>query len=160
MKKQTIAPCLWFNGNAEEAMNFYTSIFKDSKILSVTHYGDVGPGKKGELLTGLFEVNGLEILVLNGGPAFAFTPAISLSVACENQEEVDYYWEKLTANGGEEDRCGWLKDKYGVSWQIVPNAMIKMLQDKDEKKSNRAMQAMMKMNKIDIKTIEAAFNLS
>ena len=126
---QKIAPCLWFDDNAEEAVNFYASIFKDSKILDVARYGDGGPGPAGSVLTMTFQIHGLEVIALNGGPHFTFNEAISLSVRCETQQEVDDLWEKLTA-GGEESQCGWLKDKFGLSWQIVPKALIEMLQDR------------------------------
>src|SRR5919106_3377359 len=149
MKK--ITPFLWFDTQAEEAMNFYCSIFKNSKVLGVT------PGPNGIAQTVNFELNGQEFMGLNAGPQFKFNEAISFFVNCETQEEVDYYWEKLTADGGEESACGWLKDKFGVSWQITPTVLIEMLQDKDPEKSERAMKAMLQMQKIDINTLKVAY---
>jgi predicted 3-demethylubiquinone-9 3-methyltransferase (glyoxalase superfamily) len=153
---QKITPFLWFDNNAEEAMNFYISVFKDSKILSVTRYGEAGPGPKGSVMTGKFQLEGQEFTALNGGPHFKFTEAISFVVNCETQEEVDEFWEKLV-EGGEESQCGWLKDKYGLSWQIVPTILVEMLQDKDPEKSQRVMKAMLQMIKIDIKTLKQAY---
>lgn len=153
---QKIAPFLWFDDQAEEAMNFYTSIFKSSKIGSVTRYGEGGPGPAGTVMTATFQLDGQEFMALNGGPQFKFTEAISLFVNCETQQEVDELWEKLS-DGGEKGRCGWLKDKYGLSWQIVPTALGKMLQDKDAEKSKRVMKAMLQMDKIDIRTLEQAY---
>jgi predicted 3-demethylubiquinone-9 3-methyltransferase (glyoxalase superfamily) len=153
---QKITPFLWFDNNAEEAINLYTSIFKNSRIVSTTRYGEAGPGPKGSVMTATFELDGLEFMALNGGPEFKFTEAISLFVNCETQEEVDDLWEKLS-EGGEKGRCGWLKDRFGVSWQIVPTALGQMLQDKDPEKSKRVMEAMLKMGKIDIKTLEQAY---
>jgi predicted 3-demethylubiquinone-9 3-methyltransferase (glyoxalase superfamily) len=153
---QKIRPCLWFDGKAEEAMNFYLSIFKDSKAGSLMRYGDAGPGPKGSVLSATFELRGQEFIALNGGPHFTFSPAISLFVTCETQEEVDEFWEKLSA-GGEKQVCGWLKDKYGVSWQIVPAVLGEMLQDKDTEKSSRVMAALMKMTKLDIKLLRQAY---
>ena len=156
---QKITPFLWFNGKAEEAMNFYISIFKNSKILSVTRYGEAGPGPEGTVMTAKFALNGQEFVALNGGPQFTFTEAISFVVNCETQQEVDELWEKLSA-GGQKSRCGWLKDKYGLSWQVVPTALVEMLQDKDAKKSNRVMQAMLQMDKIEIETLRRAYHAS
>ena len=156
---QKITPFLWFDGKAEEAMNFYISIFKNSKILSVTRYGEAGPGPKGTVMTAKFDLNGQEFVALNGGPQFTFTEAISFVVNCETQQEVDELWEKLSA-GGQKSRCGWLKDKYGLSWQVVPTALVEMLRDKDAKKSNRVMQAMLQMNKIEIETLRRAYYAS
>ena len=153
---QKITPFLWFDGKAEEAMNFYISIFKDSKIVSVTRYGEAGPGPKGTVMTAKFELNGQEFVALNGGPQFSFTEAISFVVNCEMQQEVDELWEKLS-EGGNKSRCGWLKDKYDLSWQIVPTALVEMLQDKDPKKSTSVMQAMLQMDKIDIETLRRAY---
>jgi predicted 3-demethylubiquinone-9 3-methyltransferase (glyoxalase superfamily) len=153
---QKITPFLWFDGKAEEAMNFYISIFKNSKIVSVTRYGEAGPGPKGTVMTAKFVLNGQEFVALNGGPQFTFTEAISFVVNCETQQEVDELWEKLS-EGGKKSRCGWLKDKYGLSWQVVPTALVEMLQDKDAKKSNRVMQAMLQMDKIDIETLRRAY---
>jgi predicted 3-demethylubiquinone-9 3-methyltransferase (glyoxalase superfamily) len=156
--KQKITTFLWFDNNAEEAMNFYVSIFKNSKILSLTRYGDAGPGPKGTVMTGSFQLEGQEFVALNGGPHFKFSEAISLVVHCENQEEVDHFWSKLTAGGGSPSQCGWLKDKFGLSWQIVPNAMIEMLSDKDPAKSKRVMEAMLQMTKIDISKLQKAYD--
>ena len=152
---QKITPFLWFDGNAEEAMNFYTSIFKNSKIGRITRYGDAGPGPKGAVMSATFQLDGQEFMALNGGPQFKFTEAISFFVNCETQEEVDELWEKLS-EGGQKSRCGWLKDKYGLSWQIIPSALGKMLGDKDPEKSQRVMKAMLQMDKIDIRRLQEA----
>ena len=159
---QKITPCLWFDSNAEEAVNFYISIFKNSKIGKISRYGKEGyeiHGKpKGTVLTVEFELNGQTFTALNGGPAFKFNEAISFQVHCESQNEVDHYWEKLSQGGDEKaQQCGWLKDKYGVSWQIVPTVLGEMLQDKDPKKSGRVMNALLQMKKIDIRTLEKAY---
>lgn len=154
---QKITPFLWFNNNAEEAMNHYTSIFKNSKIVSVSRYGEAGPGLKGTVMTGTFEIEGQQFYVLNGGPQFKFTEAISLFVNCETQDEVDELWAKLS-EGGEESRCGWLKDKFGLSWQIVPAILGKLLNSPDKEKSKRAMQAMMQMGKLDIAALQKAYD--
>lgn len=155
MKK--ITPFLWFDNQAEEAMNFYVSVFKNSKVLGVSRYGDAGPGAKGSVMTASFELNGQEFTALNGGPEhYGFTEAISFFVDCESQQEVDYLWEKLT-EGGEPGPCGWLKDKYGLSWQIVPSALGEMLGDKDPAKSQRVMQAMLKMSKLDVAKLKQAY---
>ena len=151
-----ITPFLWFDGKAEEAANFYTSIFKNSKITSVMRYGEAGPGPKGTAMSATFQLDGQEFIAFNGGPHFTFSPAISFFVTCETQAEVDDFWEKLSA-GGERQRCGWLKDKYGVSWQIVPSALGDMLQDKDAAKSKRVMEAMLKMDKLDIAGLKQAY---
>jgi len=153
---QKITPFLWFDNNAEEAMNFYTSVFKNSKIVKVTRYPDSVPARTGTVLTGTMQIEGQEFVLLNGGPQFKFTEAISFVVNCENQEEVDYYWNKLTADGGSEVECGWLKDKFGLCWQIVPTILFKLLGDPDRDKAKRAMDAMMKMKKIDIETLKRA----
>jgi predicted 3-demethylubiquinone-9 3-methyltransferase (glyoxalase superfamily) len=153
---QKITPFLWFDGNAEEAMNHYLSIFRNSRVVSVMRYGDAGPGPKGTVMAATFELDGNEIIALNGGPKFKFTEAISLFVHCETQEEVDHLWQGLAA-GGEEGRCGWLKDKFGLSWQIVPAALGEMLQDQDPVKSARVMKAMMQMDKIDIGALKRAY---
>jgi predicted 3-demethylubiquinone-9 3-methyltransferase (glyoxalase superfamily) len=155
--KQKITTYLWFNNNAEEAMNFYVSIFKDSRILELVRYGDAGPGPKGTVMAGTFQLEGQEFMALNGGPHFKFTEAISLLVNCETQEEVDTLWKKLTAGGGSPSQCGWLKDKFGLSWQIIPTALMKMLSDKDAEKSKRVMEAMLKMTRIDIDTLTQAY---
>jgi predicted 3-demethylubiquinone-9 3-methyltransferase (glyoxalase superfamily) len=154
---QKITPFLWFNGQAEEAMHFYVSIFKNSKVLSVTRYGDAGPGPKGSVMSATFQLEGQTFYALNGGPQYSFTPAISLFVNCETQAEVDELWEKLL-QGGRPNRCGWLQDKYGLSWQIIPSALGRMLGDKDPQKANRVMQAMLQMDKIDIKQLQAAYD--
>jgi predicted 3-demethylubiquinone-9 3-methyltransferase (glyoxalase superfamily) len=154
MKK--ITPFLWFDDKAEEAMNFYVSIFKNSKVGNVTRYGEAGPGPKGSVMTASFNLDGQDFIALNGGPHFKFTEAISFSVDCKTQEEVDQLWEKLS-EGGQKSRCGWLKDKYGLSWQIVPTVLSEMLADKDVKKSKKVMEAMLKMDKLDIKTLKQAY---
>jgi predicted 3-demethylubiquinone-9 3-methyltransferase (glyoxalase superfamily) len=146
---QKITPFLWFDNQAEEAVNLYTSIFKDSKIVSVSRYGEESPGPKGTVMTINFRLAGEDFFALNGGPVFKFNPAISFFVNCETQEEVDFLWEKLT-DGGEIEQCGWLKDRFGVSWQIVPSILGELLQDKDAAKAGRVMQAMLKMKKLDI----------
>ncbi len=153
---QTIATCLWFDGKAEEAANFYTGIFKNSRVGNVTRYGEAGPGPKGSVLTVEFQLDGKDYIALNGGPAFTFSPAISFSVNCETQDEVDAYWDKLL-EGGAPQQCGWLTDKFGVSWQIVPTILGQLLRDPDTKKSNRVMQAMLKMVKLDIKVLKQAY---
>jgi predicted 3-demethylubiquinone-9 3-methyltransferase (glyoxalase superfamily) len=153
---QKITPCLWFDYNAEEAVNHYCAIFKNSKIGKVLRCGESGPGPKGSVLTIAFELEGQEFIALNGGPIFKFNEAISLSVDCKTQTEVDELWERLS-DGGQKSQCGWLKDKFGLSWQVVPSALVEMLQDKDAAKSARVMAAMMQMNKIDIETLTRAF---
>ena len=153
---QKIAPCLWFDGKAEEAMKFYTSIFEDSKVGKIMRYGDAGPGEKGSVLTATFELQGQEFIALNGGPMYQFTPAISFLVKCETQDEVDDYWTKLL-EGGQPQQCGWLTDKFGVSWQIVPTIHGELMQDQDAKKANRVMQAMLKMVKLDIRLLKQAY---
>jgi predicted 3-demethylubiquinone-9 3-methyltransferase (glyoxalase superfamily) len=152
---QKITPFLWFDNQAEEAMNYYISIFKNSRVLDCTRSGDAGPGPKGSVLVTHFELDGQEFVALNGGPQFKFTEAISLLVSCETQEEIDEMWTKLSA-GGEESQCGWLKDKYGLSWQVVPPILLQLLRDKDQAKADRVMKAMMQMRKIDIATIKEA----
>ncbi len=152
---QKITPFLWFDHDAEEAAHHYVSIFKNSKILTVSRYGEAGPGPQGSVMTVTFQLDGVELTALNGGPHFKFTEAISLMVKCETQEEVDEYWRKLSA-GGEEGPCGWLKDKFGLSWQIVPNALIRLYDDPDPEKSKRVMQAMLQMKKLDIARLEQA----
>ena len=159
---QKITPFLWFDGKAEEAANFYTSVFKNSKIVSIARYGDEAAKAsgmpKGTAMTVAFELDGQKFVALNGGPHFKFTEAVSFVVNCQTQDEVDHYWEKLSAGGDEKaQQCGWLKDKYGLSWQIVPTVMVEMLQDKDPKKSGRVMQALLKMKKLDIKTLKQAY---
>ncbi len=154
---QKITPFLWFDDNLEDALNLYTSIFKDAKILSVTKYGDAGPGPKGTAMTASFQLNGQEFVGLNGGPHFKFTEAVSFVINCETQAEIDYYWEKLSA-GGTKSRCGWLKDKFGLSWQVVPKDMGKLFSGPDPKKSNRVMQAMLQMDKLDIAKLKQAYD--
>jgi predicted 3-demethylubiquinone-9 3-methyltransferase (glyoxalase superfamily) len=151
-----ITPFLWFDNQAEEAIQFYTSIFKDSKILSVSRYGEAGPGQPGTVMTATFQLAGQEFTALNGGPEFKFTEAISFFVSVETQAEVDELWEQLTA-GGEESQCGWLKDKFGLSWQIVPTALGNLLGGPDPIKAQRAMQAMLQMKKIDIAGLQRAY---
>jgi len=152
-----ITPFLWFDTQAEEAARFYASIFKNSKIVTIARYGEAGPGPKGSVMTVVFELEGQEFIALNGGPQFKFTEAISFSVNCQTQKEVDEFWEKLS-KGGEEGPCGWLKDKYGLSWQINPVILGEMLSDPDPKKSRRVMEAMLKMKKIDIAALKKAYN--
>lgn len=153
---QKITPFLWFDNQAEEAMNFYVSIFKNSKTGKISRYGDAGPGPTGTVMVASFELEGLQFTALNAGPRFKFTEAISFVVNCTSQEEVDYYWEKLTADGGQESMCGWLKDKFGLSWQIVPTVLPELMQHKDPKKAQKVMQAMLQMRKIDINTLKKA----
>jgi predicted 3-demethylubiquinone-9 3-methyltransferase (glyoxalase superfamily) len=153
---QKITPFLWFDNQAEEAMNFYMSIFKNSKAGAVSRYGEAGPGPKGSVMVASFELDGMQFTALNGGPHFKFTEAISLYVNCEDQAEVDYYWNKLIEGGGAPSQCGWLKDKFGLSWQIVPSALPRLLGDPDGAKAGRVMQAMLQMQKIDVAKLEAA----
>ena len=153
---QKITPFLWFDYNAEEAINFYLSIFKNSKIVSMTRYGEAGPGPKGTVMAATFQLDGQEFFALNGGPQFKFSPAVSFFVKCETQQEIDELWEKLSA-GGAKNRCGWLQDKYGLSWQIVPPLLGEMLSDKDPQKSQSVMKVMLQMDKIDIKRLEQAY---
>jgi len=154
---QKITPFLWFDNNAEEAVNHYLAIFKNSKIGSVLRCGDAAPGPKGSVLTIAFQLEGQEFIALNGGPIFKFNEAISLSVDCKSQTEVDDLWEKLS-EGGQKGQCGWLKDKYGLSWQVVPSALVEMLQDKDAEKAKRVMAAMMQMSKIDFALLKQAYD--
>jgi len=156
MKMQKITPFLWFDNQAEEAINFYTSIFKNSKIGTVARYGEAGPGPKGTVMTATFQLEGHDFIALNGGPHFKFSPAISFVVNCETQAEVDEFWEKLSG-GGAVQQCGWLTDKFGVSWQIVPTILGELLQDKDPEKSKRVMEAMLKMVKLDIQQLQQAY---
>ena len=150
-----ISPALWFDNNAEEAVNFYMSIFQNSKINKVLRYGKAGPGPEGTVLTISFELDGEEFTAINGGPHFTFSPAISFVVKCQTQDEVDYYWEKLSS-GGRPDQCGWLTDKFGVSWQIVPTMLIELLSDPDAAKSQQVMKTMLQMGKIDIEQLQRA----
>jgi predicted 3-demethylubiquinone-9 3-methyltransferase (glyoxalase superfamily) len=156
MARQKITTFLWFDREAEEAATFYTSIFEDSKILAVSRYGDAGPGPKGSVMTVEFQLAGQRFLALNGGPHFKFTEAISLVVDCETQEEVDALWGKLTSGGGREAPCGWLKDRFGLSWQIVPSALGQLMRDPDPERSKRVMQAMLQMKKLDIAALKRA----
>ena len=154
---QRITPFLWFDSQAEEAMNFYVSIFKNSKVGTITRYGNTGPGAKGSVMTASFTLDGQEFVALNGGPQFPFTEAVSFMVNCESQEEVDYYWEKLSA-GGNEVQCGWLKDKFGLSWQIVPVEFFELVSKGTHEQSNRVMAAMMEMVKMDLAKLKQAYN--
>ncbi|MGH9503890.1 MAG: VOC family protein [Terriglobales bacterium] len=155
---QKITPFLWFDNNAEEAMKFYTSVFKNSKLGKVTRYPEGSPGPAGTVMVGTFQIEGQEFIALNGGPVFKFTEAISFVVNCETQKEVDEYWQKLTSGGGREVECGWLKDKFGLCWQIVPTILGKLMADEDTEKSSRVMQAMLKMKKIDIEGLQRAYD--
>ena len=152
---QKITPFLWFDNQAEEAINFYTSIFKNSRVVSVNRYGEAGPGPQGTVMSGTFQLEGQEFMALNGGPQFTFTPALSFFVNCETQAEVDDLWEKLS-EGGETEQCGWLRDKFGLSWQIVPTVLGELLNDPDAEKSRRVMEAMLQMVKLDIAGLEQA----
>jgi predicted 3-demethylubiquinone-9 3-methyltransferase (glyoxalase superfamily) len=154
---QKITPFLWFNGDAEEAAQFYTSVFKNSRVIRMTRYGDGGPGPKGTVMSVIFELEGQEFYALNGGPMFTFSPAISFFVNCETQVEVDALWAKLS-EGGEKQQCGWLRDKYGVTWQIIPSLLGKMLGDRDPRKAKAVMEAMLQMHKIDIAALEKAYS--
>jgi predicted 3-demethylubiquinone-9 3-methyltransferase (glyoxalase superfamily) len=151
-----IRPCLWFDGNAEEAMRFYTSVFKNSKVGNVMRYGEAGPGPKGTVMAVTFELDGQEFMGLNGGPHYKFSPAVSFFITCKTQEEVDYFWDKLS-QGGQTQPCGWLQDKFGLSWQVVPSALGEMLEDKDAEKSQRVMKAMLQMKKLYIERLRKAY---
>ena len=153
--RQTIVTNLWFDTEAEEAAGFYTSLFEDSRIVAVTRYSEVGPGEPGTVMTVEFELAGQRFVGINGGPQFPFTEAVSLQIDCEDQAEVDYFWERLT-DGGEESQCGWLKDRYGLSWQVVPAGMEQVLNDPDPERGKRAMQAMLGMRRIDVAALRAA----
>lgn len=155
---QKISPFLWFDGKAEEAANFYVAIFKNSKIANVMRYGEAGPGPKGSVMGVTFQLDGQEFMAINGGPQFTFSPAISFFVKCETQAEIDHFWDKLLAGGGRTQQCGWLTDRYGVTWQIVPTILGELLQSKDTEKSQRAMRAMMQMVKLDIAALKKAFD--
>ena len=155
---QKITPFLWFDNNAEEAANYYVSVFKNAKILNVARYNEAGPGPKDSVMTVQFELNGLEFVALNAGPTFKFTEAISFVVNCETQEEVDYYWERLS-DGGEKSHCGWLKDKFGLSWQVTPTILGKLMADKDPGKAKRVMETMLQMDKLDIEPLQRAYGL-
>jgi predicted 3-demethylubiquinone-9 3-methyltransferase (glyoxalase superfamily) len=155
---QRITPFLWFEDNAEEAMNYYVSIFPNSRVLRLTHYGEAGPGAAGTVMTAEFELDGQEFVGLNGGPQDKFNWAVSFVVNCETQEEVDYYWEKLSEGGGEKSRCGWVKDKFGLWWQVTPTVLTKLMGDPDPQKAKRVMEAMLKMDKIEIEPIKRAYS--
>jgi predicted 3-demethylubiquinone-9 3-methyltransferase (glyoxalase superfamily) len=152
-----IKPCLWFDGNAEEAMRFYTSVFKNSKVGNVMRYGEAGPGPKGTVMAVTFELDGQEFMGLNGGPHYKFSPAVSFFITCKTQDEVDYFWDKLS-QGGQTQPCGWLQDRFGLSWQVVPSALGEMLEDKDAEKSQRVMKAMLQMKKLDIARLRQAYD--
>jgi predicted 3-demethylubiquinone-9 3-methyltransferase (glyoxalase superfamily) len=154
--KSRISPCLWFDGQAEDAATFYVSVFPNSKIGRISRYGDAGPGPKGSVMTVPFTLDGQEFIGLNGGPQFKFTEAVSFTVYCDTQKEVDSYWTKLTAGGGKEVQCGWVKDRFGLSWQIVPTLLPKLAADKDPKKVERVMRSMLGMKKLDIGALKAA----
>ena len=154
---QKISPFLWFDTQAEEAARFYVSIFDNSRIGTVTRYGDAGPGPKGSAMTVAFELEGQQFIALNGGPHFKFSEAVSFAIDCKTQDEVDRYWNALTADGGAEQPCGWLKDKFGLSWQVNPTILGKMLDDPDPQKAKRVMEAMLKMKKIDIAALQRAY---
>lgn len=155
---QKITPFLWFDKEAEEAATFYISVFKNSTISRIARYGEAGPGPKGSVMTVEFNIEGMEFVALNAGPYFKFNEAVSFVIDCKSQDEVDYFWEKLTAGGGQESMCGWLKDKFGLSWQVVPTRLSELMLDKDPGIARRATEAMLKMRKIDIKKIEEAAN--
>lgn len=157
---QKITPFLWFDNNAEEAATFYTSVFKNSKILNIARYSKEGPGPAGAVMTVSFQIEGQEFVALNGGPVFQFNESISFVINCDNQQEVDDYWSKLTAGGGKESQCGWLKDKFGVSWQVVPKRLEELMTDKNPQKVQKVMAAMMKMKKMDIAKLEEAYELA
>jgi len=153
---QKITPFFWYDNQAEEAMNFYVSIFKNSRVLGVTRYGKSGPGPEGSVLTAAFELEGQKFTALNGGPRFKFNESVSFVVNCETQEEIDYFWEKLSFDGGQESQCGWLKDKFGLSWQVVPTILPELITSKDPKKSESVMQAIMQMKKLDLAKLKQA----
>jgi predicted 3-demethylubiquinone-9 3-methyltransferase (glyoxalase superfamily) len=155
---QKITPMLWFDNQAEEAANFYVAVFKNAKMLSVARYPEGGPMPAGTVITAAFEIDGQAFTALNGGPQFRFSEAVSFVIHCQTQEEVDHYWTRLTEDGGSESQCGWLKDKFGLSWQVTPDILIQMLQDKDPAKASRVMQAMLQMKKIDIPTLQRAYD--
>lgn len=155
-----ITPNLWFDDQAEEAANYYVSVFKDSKIVDVTHYGDAGPRPAGMVMTVTFELAGQQFLALNGGPEFTFSEAISLEVSCEDQDEVDYFWNELSSGGGEAGPCGWVKDRFGLSWQVIPEALPELMGDPDPEKAQRVMAAMLQMGKIDVQGLRDAYEKS
>lgn len=155
---QRITPFLWYDGRAEEAIRFYVSIFRNSRIIDITYWGEGSPFPESQVRSSTFELDGLRLYAIDAGPLFKFTEAVSFFVSCDTQEEIDHYWEKLTADGGQESMCGWLKDKFGLSWQIVPSGLDKMFGDKDRKKASRAMQAMLQMKKFNIAELQNAFD--
>jgi two-component system sensor histidine kinase QseC len=157
---QKINTCLWVDGQAEQAVAFYLSVFPKAKAGKVMRWGDVGPGPKGSVLTASFEIDGQQFTCLNGGPEYKFTPAVSFMIPCDSQQEVDAYWDKLLADGGQPSACGWLTDKFGVSWQVTPVGLMEMLMDKDQARANRVMEAMMQMVKLDIATLKKAYDAS
>jgi Uncharacterized protein conserved in bacteria len=157
MVAEGFTTCLWFDGQAEEAANYYTSIFPNSRLGDVARYTEAGPGPAGTVVTVEFVANGQKFVALNGGPEFTFNEAVSFEIRCENQDEVDHYWDTLTSDGGEESVCGWVKDKYGVSWQVIPQVLVDMVSDPDQQKAARAMAAMLEMRKIDIAALEKAY---
>jgi predicted 3-demethylubiquinone-9 3-methyltransferase (glyoxalase superfamily) len=154
---QKITPFLWFDGRVEEAVNFYTSVFKNSEVVNMTRLPADAPGHTGKVMVATINLNGIEFMLLDGGPMFKFTEAISFFVHCEDQEEVDHFWNKLTTGGGQESQCGWLKDKYGVSWQIIPNALGELMGDPNRVKAGNVMKAMLQMKKIDVAGLQAAY---
>jgi predicted 3-demethylubiquinone-9 3-methyltransferase (glyoxalase superfamily) len=154
---QPIAPCLWFDGNAEEAVNYYVSVFKDSKVLHVDRFNDVGPAPDAPVVFIEFQLNGQPFQAINGGPEFSFTEAVSFSIPCANQDEVDDYWDTLTQDGGQPGPCGWLKDKYGVSWQVVPTVLTELLRDADRERAGQVMRRMLQMGKLDVAELQAAY---
>ncbi len=154
--QQKIVPNLWFDGDAEDAANFYVSVFRNSRIVSTSRYPEGGPGEAGKVMVVEWELDGQRFIGINGGPEFKFSEAVSFQINCETQEEIDYYWERLTADGGEEGPCGWLKDKYGLSWQVTPEGMGELFSDADPKRAQRAMQAMLQMRKLDIQALRDA----
>ena len=154
--QQKITPNLWFDNEAEEAANFYISVFENSRIVDVSRYTEAGPGEPGSIMVVEFELDGQRFVGINGGPQFKFDEAVSFQIHCETQDEVDYYWEKLLADGGEESQCGWLKDRYGLSWQVTPTGMAELFADDDKERANRAMEAMLKMKKLDIEELRRA----
>jgi predicted 3-demethylubiquinone-9 3-methyltransferase (glyoxalase superfamily) len=158
MMTQKITPFLWFDSQAEEAANFYVSVFKDAELLEVTRLPEGAPGPAGSVMTASFRLFGQDFVALNGGPAFNFTEAVSFLIDCKDQEEVDYYWNTLTADGGEESQCGWLKDKYGLSWQVIPRILMELMSDPDPVKAGRVTQAMLQMQKIEISKLQEAYN--
>ncbi|KNE81575.1 MULTISPECIES: VOC family protein [Streptomyces] len=157
MIEKGFTTCLWFDGRAEEAAQYYTSVFEDGRIGKTSRYTEAGPGPAGSVVTVDFEINGQKFVALNGGPEFSFTEAISFQITCENQAEVDHYWDRLTEGGGQEVQCGWVKDRFGVSWQIIPSVLLDMVGDPDPEKAKRATEAMLGMKKLDIAELRKAY---